>query len=398
MEKTLPLKKNAVRTFKNSYLSYFTLYLFYYLSWALFSSLISVYLLSQGYTAAQASLVVSASFLASLLFQPAIGRYADRAGMKKSSTRLLLLAGLGGLLFLASRRFWLVLISYSFVMCLLNGTNPVMEKICTAAPFPYGRIRIWGTIGYAAGTQLAGLLHNYVAPAAIFAAFLFTMLVCLAGAQAVEPAESTPDSPVQPETPAGFAALFHNRPFVMYLLLAGLFYGATTASHTFVPALLQAGGMEASLVGTVLSLAVLCELPLILFSGRFMDRIPSKTLALTALVLALVQVAVCALPVPAWLQVPVLFVSKHPAGMLFIMLNLKIVTSLVEPGQLIRALALVATIKNLTSMALSTLTGTLIDAAGYPSAFAGLAVVLGLALLLLSLSRLPAGPDQKLFS
>lgn len=335
MEKTLPLKKNAVRTFKNSYLSYFTLYLFYYLSWALFSSLISVYLLGQGCTAAQASLVVSASFLASLLFQPAIGRYADRAGMKKSSTRLLL---------------------------------------------------------------LAGLLHNYVAPGAIFVAFLFTMLVCLAGAQAVEPAESAPDSPVQPETPAGFAALFHNRPFVMYLLLAGLFYGATTASHTFVPALLQAGGMEASLVGTVLSLAVLCELPLILFSGRFMDRIPSKTLALTALVLALVQVAVCALPVPAWLQVPVLFVSKHPAGMLFIMLNLKIVTSLVEPRQLIRALALVATIKNLTSMGLSTLTGTLIDAAGYPSAFAGLAVVLGLALLLLSLSRLPAGPDQKLFS
>ena len=45
--------------YKNSYLSYFLMYNFYYLSWAVFSALISVYLLGKGFKASEVSLVVS---------------------------------------------------------------------------------------------------------------------------------------------------------------------------------------------------------------------------------------------------------------------------------------------------------------------------------------------------
>ena len=48
--------------YKNSYLSYFLMYNFYYLSWAIFSALISIYLLDKGFKANQFSLVVSTSF------------------------------------------------------------------------------------------------------------------------------------------------------------------------------------------------------------------------------------------------------------------------------------------------------------------------------------------------
>ena len=48
--------------YQNSYLSYFLMYNFYYLSWALFSALISVYLMGMGFKASEVSLVVSASF------------------------------------------------------------------------------------------------------------------------------------------------------------------------------------------------------------------------------------------------------------------------------------------------------------------------------------------------
>ena len=53
------VSNNAVfRRYQNSYLSYFLMYNFYYLSWALFSALISVYLMDQGFLASQVSLVV----------------------------------------------------------------------------------------------------------------------------------------------------------------------------------------------------------------------------------------------------------------------------------------------------------------------------------------------------
>lgn len=69
MEKEVSVKFNnrsvftqLLDRFKNSYLSYFLMYNFYYLSWALFSSFISVYLLDKGFKPSDVSLVVSTSF------------------------------------------------------------------------------------------------------------------------------------------------------------------------------------------------------------------------------------------------------------------------------------------------------------------------------------------------
>ncbi|WP_296882042.1 hypothetical protein [Thomasclavelia sp.] len=67
-------KRSLLKCYKNSYLSYFLMYNFYYLSWALFSALISVYLMDRGFKASDVSLVVSASFLTSMITQPIIGK------------------------------------------------------------------------------------------------------------------------------------------------------------------------------------------------------------------------------------------------------------------------------------------------------------------------------------
>ena len=53
------------------------MYLFYFLSLALLSGLISVYLMDKGYNASQVSFVVSSSFIASVILQPWIGRLND---------------------------------------------------------------------------------------------------------------------------------------------------------------------------------------------------------------------------------------------------------------------------------------------------------------------------------
>ena len=51
------------KKFYNSYLAYVLVYTFYFLSFALFSSLISVYMLGLGFSAGQTSVVVSVAFL-----------------------------------------------------------------------------------------------------------------------------------------------------------------------------------------------------------------------------------------------------------------------------------------------------------------------------------------------
>ena len=76
------------------------MYNFYYLSWALFSALISVYLIGMGFKASEVSLVVSASFLTSLITQPIIGKWNDQYNLKKVNTILFVIAIVGGLVFM----------------------------------------------------------------------------------------------------------------------------------------------------------------------------------------------------------------------------------------------------------------------------------------------------------
>lgn len=391
---------SKLNSLKNSYFSYFVLYLFYYLSYSLFSSLISVYLMGQGFSAAQASLVVSMSFLMSMIFQPLVSNLAEEIGLKKSTLFCMAITIIGGILFLVSKNFIAITFTYSLVMTLINGVNPIMEKICTSSPFSYGKIRMWGTIGYAIGTQCAAWLHDLIAPWAIFVAFLFCVVCCIAGGIMIQPQEKKivayESKEVQRET--GFKNLMRNHKFMTYLLIAGIFYGVTSAINTFMPSLLTDQGLDTGVVGTLLSIAVIMELPLIIFSSKFMDQMTSKSLTYISFGMALAMVICCFIPSLGSFQVPVVMLTKHPSGMIFIMLNLKIVTSLLSAPQVLSGLALVAAVKNLVSMVFNSVMGVAIELAGYELAFAGLGLCLLVGALVVFFFKMPKGQNLKLFS
>ncbi|MBF0580271.1 MFS transporter [Erysipelotrichaceae bacterium RD49] len=88
--KRLQTTAESMNRLKGSYFSYFLMFNFYYLAWALFSALISVYLIGLGFSAGEASFVVSVSFFASMLTQLMIGSMADKYGSKQVSSWMLL--------------------------------------------------------------------------------------------------------------------------------------------------------------------------------------------------------------------------------------------------------------------------------------------------------------------
>lgn len=97
--------------------------------------------------------------------------------------------------------------------------------------------------------------------------------------------------------------------------------------------MLQNEGMEIGTVFTIFYFAVLCEMPLILFSKRFMDRICTKTLIPDILEygsgsVSLLWSASLHLQLP--IQILMTLFVKHPSGMLSIMINVKVVSSLVD--------------------------------------------------------------------
>lgn len=381
--------------YKNSYLCYFLMYNFYYLSWAIFSALISIYLLDKGFKASEVSLVVSTSFLTSMIFQPVIGMFSDRYDVKKVNFVLFTLACIGGLAFMFASSLITITIGYSFVLTLINGTNPVMEKIASSSPYQYGKIRIWGTIGYATGSWLAGMIYQLISPSAIFICFIITMILCIIGLLGTQtPSELGQNNEEKTKT----STLFHNYKYLYYLIIAAIFQGITNMANTYIPAMFQNDGLKVSLVSTILSFAVLCEAPLVLFSHKFMDKLTNKRLLIIAYSMITIQFLCYALNVWLPLKVIITLITKHPSGMLFIMINLKIVSTLVPKEHQITALAFVQTLRNLSSIIFQNIAGQILDISSYQILFALSLIVIVVGFVLVILFKVPSGKDQKLFN
>lgn len=381
--------------YKNSYLCYFLMYNFYYLSWAILSALISIYLLDKGFKASEVSLVVSTSFLTSMIFQPVIGMFSDRYDVKKVNFVLFTLAGIGGLAFMFASSLITITIGYSFVLTLINGTNPVMEKIASSSPYQYGKIRIWGTIGYATGSWLAGMIYQLISPSAIFICFIITMILCIIGLLGTQtPSELGQNNEEKTKT----STLFHNYKYLYYLIIAAIFQGITNMANTYIPAMFQNDGLKVSLVSTILSFAVLCEAPLVLFSHKFMDKLTNKRLLIIAYSMITIQFLCYALNVWLPLKVIITLITKHPSGMLFIMINLKIVSTLVPKEHQITALAFVQTLRNLSSIIFQNIAGQILDISSYQILFALSLIVIVVGFVLVILFKVPSGKDQKLFN
>lgn len=384
-----------LKRYKNSYLSYFLMYNFYYLSWAVFSALISVYLLDKGFKASEVSLVVSTSFLTSMIFQPVIGMLSDCFDVKKVNFVLFGLAALGGLAFMFADSLIAIIIGYSFVLTLINGTTPVMEKIASSSPYQYGKIRIWGTIGYAIGSWLAGMIYQCISPSSIFVCFIITMTLCIIGLLGTE----TPDDLAQEkEEKTKTSTLFHNHKYLYYLVIASVFQGITNMANTYIPAMFQNDGLPVNIVSTILSFAVICEAPLVLFSHKFMDKLSNKKLLIIAYTMIFIQFLCYAFNVWLPLKVFVTLVTKHPSGMLFIMINLKVVNTLVPQEHQITALAFVQTLRNLSSIIFQNIAGQILDVSSYQVLFALSSIIIAIGFILVFLFKVPSGKDRKIFN
>lgn len=389
-------KRSLLKCYKNSYLSYFLMYNFYYLSWALFSALISVYLMDRGFKASDVSLVVSASFLTSMITQPIIGKWNDEFDIKKVNAILFVIAAIGGIVFMVSNSLFMIAVSYSVVLMMINGVNPVMEKIATASPYQYGKIRIWGTIGYALGSQFAGILYDLVAPQAIFIVFVLTMILCIIGLVGTEP--DIKKEAAKENEKVKILTLFKNKKFVYYLAICAIFYGVTNMSNTFVPSMLTDKGLDVDVTSTILSIAVFCEAPLVLFSNRFMDKIANKTLLIISISMVCLQCAVYGFDLPLIFIVLITFLAKHPSGMLYIMINLKVINTLIDENQQITALAYVATLKNLVVIIFQNVAGNILDVTTYSNLYLICFGWMLVALILVIFFKISSGNDKKLFN
>ncbi|WP_247948008.1 MFS transporter [Streptococcus constellatus] len=386
------------RKFQNSYFAYFLMYNFYFLAYALFSTLISVYMLDKGYSASQVSLVVSASFFSSMIVQPLMGILNDKIGIKKVTIYSFLLINIAAIFFMQANNLLLLTVWYSAVLMLVNGVNPVMDVLAARSPYTYGKIRIWGTFGYAMGSQLAGLIYKFISPQAIFIVFIGMMCVSILGVLGIEPKQNQrPKKAAQIKNDSSIGQIFKNKTYLFYLLIVALYSGVGNTGHTYIPSMLEHSGLSVNMATTVVAISVICESPLIFFSYLFMDKVPIKKLLYIPLGILFLQYVIYGLDLGLTSKILLTLMSKHATGMLLIMVTLKIVANIVDENYLVTAIALVQTARNLGTILIQNIAGDIIDKSGYEMMSFFLAGVMVLVLVLAFFLKVPNKSNQKLF-
>ena len=366
------------------------------MSTSLFTTLISVYLMGKHYSATQVSTLVSVAFFLSMVAQPFFGYINERFGIVKMTTFSLsvIIGGVLGFLW-APNLFWLT-VFYGIVLVCLNGTAPMMEVFATQSPYAFGKIRVWGTIGYSVGVQIAGWVYHQFSPQAVYYTVLITIVLSLFCLSAVRMKKK--ETVVEKEKhPVSIRPLLHNGPYLFFIVLIGLASGVGNIGHTYIPELLMDSGLPVHIASTVVAISVVVEAPLIFFSDRFMDHWPLRVLIALPIGIIFAQYAVYALPSPVFLKVLLTLLAKHTTGMVLVMVSLRFIAQQVKGKDLVLAMAIVQGARYLGTILLQPLAANFIEYGGYQLMSLFLAGVVGIVFVMTFALKMPQGRSHSLF-
>ena len=385
---------NFFKHYKNSYLSYFLMYFFFFFCLAFFSGFISVYLMDQGYSASEVSFVVSCSFVLSVIVQPFIGKLNDQYESRYVNSLLLLIAGVSGIIFIFLKNIYLIALVYSLVLAITNGTNPIIERMAVLSRFKNGSIRVWATIGYAVATMISGFLYKNIGPYSLYVFFAIGELLCVIGIlgthSILPPVEKT-------EEKVSMASVFRHKHIPYYLIIVCLFYGITNVHHLYLPAMLKQSGLPINNVSTVIFFSTLSEVPVILLSRFYMNRFTNKQLLMSVFVLLFVQFFTFSFISSLIIQIIIVFLTKTVATMAFVMINLRIISTIVDNARQNTALSLVSACKSFSSILFQMLAGYLIDFTGYQMFYFVLFICSVIGMILVFFFKVPTNKDLKVF-
>lgn len=380
--------------YKGSYLAYFLMNTFYFLALALFSVIISIYLMGLGYHAREVSLVVTAQYILSMITQPFIGHLCDRYNKKKIATIILVICAITGLLFMSTKSLMALMVLYALGLSLMNGLNPMIERASVLSSHKYASIRVWATIGYALGSQLSGMIYHYIAPQAIYLFFSIAVIFCILGIigtkdRIIEVKEQ------QPKIDDNKKWLHHD--FIYYLLITIIFYATTNINSTYLPSYYQSLGLSVNQSASVISLCTLSELPVIIFGSKLINKLANKKLLLIDMTLIVVQFTVYAICRYIPVMVVTTILTKAVATMSFIMINQKVVATIVDHKHQMSALSAVAMMKSLSTIVFQLVSGYLIDFFSYSTLYLLLSLLSLTGMILVAIYKLPSGKKVQLF-
>ncbi len=249
----------------------------------------ALYLQSIGHSAGRIAVLMSLGQAMRLVAPLFWSWLADRGGRR---VRYVVLSAAASLVAFSAvfltRDFLGLLAGLAVLHFFWSASLPLVEALTlghlASAPERYGRVRMWGSLGFVVTVTGVGFLLD-AAPVATLLPFSWALLLATLASAFI--LSEVPGHAAQEAAPIGPVL---RQPKVLYLLGAGLFMTAAHgALYVFYSIHLVAHGYGKTLVGLLWTLGVLAEIVVFLAMPRISARLPTRRVLLACYLLAAVR-------------------------------------------------------------------------------------------------------------
>ncbi|MEG0156790.1 MAG: MFS transporter, partial [Anaerovoracaceae bacterium] len=261
--------------------------------------LLGQYLSTLGFSGSEIGIVTGTGTMVSIFAGPFWGKvYANSKGKQKLLLGLCLCAALVALFLMQVGIFPLFVGIFALMYFFQSPIMALSDAMTVEHKQPFGFIRLWGAVGFAAGGLLAGEVAKYLQLKWIF---IFYGLCYLTAAiilifihrgglhQGNSPQEKA--AAREEKEKKSYRHLFANKRYLQLLLCAFFFCGTNVANNTYFSFLYVEGGGTVAGVGLAFFLMAGSEAPFMAWTARLARRFTLEKLLLFAMILSTLRFA-----------------------------------------------------------------------------------------------------------
>ncbi len=208
-------------------------------------------------------------------------------------------------LLMVSNQFW-ALLALVMIYALFSGpivplTDNAVLEILGDDRESYGRLRVWGAVGFGLSAWIGGLLAEQFGLTIIFVIFMTLMFLC--GLLATR----LPAPPAKANEPflKNLRLLATNRVWLLFLIVLFLVGMGSSFIHNYSALYLTDLGAGEGLFGLTVLVAGIAELPVFFYSARLLKRFSASGLLMISFGALVIRLLIfSAIPSPEWALLP----------------------------------------------------------------------------------------------
>lgn len=254
-------------------------YFAFFAAAGVYVSYLGLYTRGLGFSSIQIGIIAALTPISKILFPPLWGGIADKTGSRKGlillTTALSILAF--SLLFAADTFFsvGLAMLAYAFFHApILALSEALTLEEAARKRFDYGRVRIWGSLGYLLAALALGTILDWTSMRTFLTAFVAVSVLQLAAATGLP----TVKAPRAERAARGLLDQLARPAVLVFLLACTLMEVSHSAYHGFFSIYLSEAGYSKTAIGPLTALPVLCEIGAMTVADAWLRRSGARIL------------------------------------------------------------------------------------------------------------------------